>query len=56
MRRRLGLEYSDLVPLNARLIFASLTAYGERGPERDRGAFDGVAYWARSGLEDLSTR
>ncbi len=53
VRRRLRLEYEDLAPLNPRLIFASLTAYGETGPERDNGAFDGVAYWARSGLEDL---
>ena len=53
VRRRLGLEYEDLAPLNPRMIFASLTAYGEKGAERDNGAFDGVAYWARSGLEDL---
>ena len=53
VRRRLGLDYEDLAPLNPRMIFASLTAYGEKGPERDHGAFDGVAYWARSGLEDL---
>ena len=53
VRRRLGLDYEDLAPLNPRMIFASLTAYGEKGPERDRAAFDGVAYWARSGLEDL---
>lgn len=53
VRRRFRLEYEDLAPLNPRLIYASLTAYGEHGPERDRAAFDGVAYWGRSGLEDL---
>ncbi len=35
------------------MIYASLTAYGETGPERDREGFDLVAYWARTGLMDL---
>jgi len=50
MRRALGLTYEDLAPLNERMIYASLTPYGEEGPERDKEAFDLVAYWARSGL------
>jgi formyl-CoA transferase len=53
MRRKLGLTYVDLKPLNPRMIYASLTAYGEQGPERDREGFDLVAYWARAGLMDL---
>lgn len=53
MRRAWGLTYEDLAALNPRLIYASLTAYGESGPERDREGFDLVAYWARSGLMDL---
>jgi formyl-CoA transferase len=53
MRRKFGLTYEDLRPLNPRMIYASLTAYGEQGPERDREGFDLVAYWARTGLMDL---
>jgi crotonobetainyl-CoA:carnitine CoA-transferase CaiB-like acyl-CoA transferase len=53
MRRTLGLTYDDLKQVNPRMIFASLTAYGEDGPERDREGFDLVAYWARAGLMDL---
>ncbi len=53
MRRALGLDYGDLAPLNERMIFASLTAYGEEGPEKDREGFDLVAYWGRAGLMDL---
>lgn len=53
MRRALGLEYEDLAPLNERMIYASLTAYGEEGPEKDREGFDLVAYWGRAGLMDL---
>ena len=53
MRRMLKLNYEDLKPFNERMIYASLTAYGEEGPDRDREGFDLVAYWARSGLMDL---
>ncbi|MEP6871079.1 MAG: CoA transferase [Anaerolineaceae bacterium] len=52
-RRALNLQYEDLAPLNERLIYASLTAYGETGPDAELEGFDGVAWWARSGLMDL---
>ena len=53
MRRAMRLTYADLAPVNERMIYASLTAYGETGPDADREGFDGVAWWARSGLMDL---
>ena len=53
VRESLGLCYADLKPLNPAMIYASLTAYGEVGPERERKGFDQLAYWARSGLMDL---
>ena len=53
VRDTLQLNYADLAPLNKSMIYASLTAYGEDGPERERKGFDQVAYWARSGLMDL---
>lgn len=53
VRENIGITYDDLKPLNDRLIYASLTAYGEEGPEKYRRGFDQLAYWARSGLMDL---
>jgi crotonobetainyl-CoA:carnitine CoA-transferase CaiB-like acyl-CoA transferase len=52
-RKRLRIRYEDLQPLNERLIYASLSAYGEKGPEAHRTGFDSTALWARSGLMDL---
>ncbi len=52
-RERLGIRYEDLKPLNERLIYASLSAYGETGPEAHRSGFDSTALWARTGLMDL---
>jgi len=53
IRERLGLRAEDVLPTNPRLIYASLTPYGERGPERDRTAYDTTAWWGRSGLMDM---
>ena len=53
VRESIGLTYNDLKPKNPNMIYASLTAYGERGPERNRKGFDQLTYWARSGLMDL---
>ena len=52
-RARLGIRDEDLLPLNERLIYASVTAYGETGPEAARTGFDSTALWARSGLMDM---
>jgi formyl-CoA transferase len=52
VRERLRLRYDDVKPVNPRLIYASLTGYGETGPDRDRPGFDATAYFARSGLFD----
>ena len=52
IRDRLRLRPEDTFALNPRLIYASLTPYGEEGPEKDRTGYDATAYWARSGLMD----
>jgi crotonobetainyl-CoA:carnitine CoA-transferase CaiB-like acyl-CoA transferase len=53
VRSRLGISYTELAPLNPRLIYASFTGYGEKGEEANKPGFDSNAYWARSGLMDL---
>jgi formyl-CoA transferase len=53
VRERLRVRAEDVRPLNKRLIYASLTPYGEHGPQRDRTGFDATAWWARSGLMDM---
>lgn len=51
-REAFGLTYEQLSQVNPRMIYASLTAYGEDGPDAGREGFDGVAWWARTGLMD----
>jgi crotonobetainyl-CoA:carnitine CoA-transferase CaiB-like acyl-CoA transferase len=47
------LEYEFLRTLNPRLIFAQITGYGSRGPDRSKRAFDLAAWWARTGIMDM---
>ncbi|MEU9370174.1 CoA transferase [Streptomyces avermitilis] len=53
-REKLGLEYDALASLNPRLIYADVTGFGEEGPDAQLPGFDVTAYWARSGLMDLT--
>ena len=48
--RKFGLEYETLRAINPRLIFASVTGYGETGEDAETPGYDASAYWARSGL------
>ncbi len=50
---RLGLGYRDLAPLNPRLIYASLSGFGQTGPYRDRHAVD-VIIQGISGLMSIT--
>lgn len=52
VRRKLGITYEALAPLNDRLIYASFSGYGENGAEASKPGFDVTAWWARSGLMD----
>src|SRR5471032_3110359 len=52
--KALGLTYEELAPLNDRLIYADITGYGLDGPEADKPGFDITAYWARTGLMDVT--
>src|SRR5947209_18794564 len=51
-RERLRMRYCDFAEKYPRLIYASLTGYGEVGEEAGKTGFDATAYWARSGLMD----
>ncbi len=53
VRERLKIAAADLLAINSRLVYGSMTAYGEAGAEAARTGFDATAYWARSGLMDM---
>src|SRR3954453_4981904 len=53
-RKRLKLEYEDVVQWNPRLIYADVTGFGENGPDAELPGFDITSYWARSGLLSMT--
>ena len=52
VRTKLRLNYTDISTVNPQMIYASLTPYGESGPEASSTGYDATAWWARSGLMD----
>jgi formyl-CoA transferase len=42
LTKRFGLDYETLRKINPRLVYASITAYGQNGPYRDRPGYDMV--------------
>jgi crotonobetainyl-CoA:carnitine CoA-transferase CaiB-like acyl-CoA transferase len=49
--RKLKVDYATLSKFNPRLIYASVTAYGTEGPDRDERGLDYSAAWARGGMQ-----
>lgn len=52
---RLGLGYEALKAINPRLIYVSITGYGQTGPYKDRAGHD-INYLALAGLSSYSGR
>ena len=43
VKLRLGIDYESLRPLNPRLVYASISGYGQDGPYKARAGFDQIA-------------
>ncbi len=54
-RRRLRIEPEDVRADNPSIIYMRGSAFGQRGPEGERGGYDSGAYWARSGMQQIFT-
>jgi crotonobetainyl-CoA:carnitine CoA-transferase CaiB-like acyl-CoA transferase len=50
VRSKLKIDIDDIRAHNDQIIYVRGTGQGERGPEADRGSFDSLSFWARSGV------
>ena len=51
--QKFNLTYEAISARNPKIIYANLTGYGLRGPEKNSGGYDSVAFWARSGVMEM---
>ncbi|HET8882534.1 MAG TPA: CoA transferase, partial [Solimonas sp.] len=50
VRQKNRFDVEHIRAANPKIIYARGSAYGDKGPERDVGGFDGTAFWSRSGV------
>ena len=56
VRAKLKIGVEDVRAHNPRIIYVSGTGQGERGPDADKGSYDSLAFWCRSGVALGTTR
>ena len=48
-RRRLGIEVEDIRAANPNIIYVRGSGHGQRGPDAEKGGYDGSTFWCRTG-------
>ena len=48
-RRRLKLELEDIRAVNPNIIYVRGSGHGQRGPDAEKGGYDGSTFWCRMG-------
>jgi crotonobetainyl-CoA:carnitine CoA-transferase CaiB-like acyl-CoA transferase len=49
VRTKLRIDVDDIRKVNPNIVYVRGTGYGSRGPDADRGGYDTLGYWCRSG-------
>lgn len=52
-RQKLKIDIEHIRAANPDIIYARGSAFGDKGPEREKGGFDSTAFWARGGSAKL---
>jgi crotonobetainyl-CoA:carnitine CoA-transferase CaiB-like acyl-CoA transferase len=55
VRQKNKFDVEHIRAVNPRIIYARGSAYGDKGPEREVGGYDGTAFWTRSGVGHTMT-
>ncbi len=54
-RRRLRIEVDDIRARNPSIVYVRGHGQGVRGPDAEKGGYDGASYWARGGIANALT-
>ena len=52
-RRKLGIDVDDIRAVNPKIIYVRGSGQGQRGPDAERGGYDGCTFWGRGGPADI---
>ncbi len=52
-RRKLRIDLDDIRAVNPDIIYVRGSGQGQRGPEAERGGYDGCTFWGRGGPADI---
>ena len=50
IRQKNKFDFEHIRAANPNIIYVRGSAYGDKGPEREAGGFDGTAFWTRTGI------
>ncbi len=50
VRQKLQIDVEHIRAAKPQIIYARASAYGDKGSDRERGGFDGTAFWSNSGI------
>jgi crotonobetainyl-CoA:carnitine CoA-transferase CaiB-like acyl-CoA transferase len=50
VRRKLHIDVEDIRAHSPEIVYVRGTGQGDRGPDADKGSYDALAFWARSGV------
>jgi crotonobetainyl-CoA:carnitine CoA-transferase CaiB-like acyl-CoA transferase len=53
VRRKLGIDVDDIRARNPSIIIARGTGQGPKGPDAEKGGYDGASFWARGGVASI---
>lgn len=54
-RKAMGIDEATIRAKFPQLIYATGSAVGQNGPEKDKGGFDAITFWARGGVSSSMT-
>jgi crotonobetainyl-CoA:carnitine CoA-transferase CaiB-like acyl-CoA transferase len=54
-RARLGIDLDTIRAANPTIVYGSGSGTGQKGPEANKGGYDGITFWARSGAAASAT-
>lgn len=54
-RVKMGIDVDQIRAINPDIIYVRGTAFGNKGPEREKGGYDSTGFWARSGAARATT-